>query len=51
MLYGVEDFHPNVSFTENLLLKIFDPYSPQAERVDSFIFYPFSYRATQSMTR
>ena len=42
------DFHPTVIFTENLLFKISEPFSQQAKRVNSLIFYPFNHRATQS---
>ena len=38
--------HLTVIFTENLLLKRSEVFSQQAMRVDSLIFYPFSYRAT-----
>ena len=43
--------NPTVIATENLLLKRFEPSSPQAKPVDSYILYPFSYRVAQSMIK
>ena len=43
--------HPTVIFTENLLLKKLALSSPQAKPVDSYILYPFSYRATLSIVK
>ena len=40
--------NPTVIATENLLLKRFEPSSPQAKPADSYILHPFSYRVTQS---
>ena len=48
MFYCVETFILAVVFTENLLIKRLELFSPQAKRVDYVIFYPFSHRATQS---
>ena len=42
---------PTVKVTENLLMKRLELSSPQAKHVDSYILYPFSYGATQSMIK
>ena len=40
-------FHPTVIVKENLVVKRFDLSSPQANPIDSYFLYPFSYRTTQ----
>ena len=49
MFLWCRDFHLTISFTENLILAGFELFSRQAKRVESFIFYPFSHRDTQSL--
>ena len=43
--------HPTIIVKENLLLKRFEPFSPQANPVECCIFYPFSYRTTPSVLK
>ena len=40
--------HNVIKKHKNLLLRKFELFSPQAKRIDSLIFYPFSHMATQS---